>query len=794
MAYYINKLYICNFKPFVYENNPLKPYITIDFNDENKEIQSMILSGPNGYGKTSIFQAIYFVLSGIVNSGEYVDGRKKSDEHVVINDLSKPCFAAAEFKDERDECFTFVRYTEKGMPGTSKKTEKEAPDFQLYSMEGEFSFTDFMNGERQEKTRNDIDIYFNEKNIIDWLKRNYIQQEHDDDIVLKSDKERVNFLNKFIDMETDEYFGKIKEKKDLVKQDIGVLEEKIKELVQKTNVEIKEIQGKEPICPQVYPELKYIWDKERYKKAEPFQEYEEKANRVLKIVNNLALYKNKRIKELIESLDNRKSFYKYYILSLYEADNRKKYSVSFAKKQYLKKLLEEENIWTIDLNEEYLENDFCIQIRKIREKHQKYIESLDDRQYLYKQIELFRKNINDKEDAIGNIFDEHCPLCGSSFKGKNTSLGQAIRQANSIFAEAQKILDVTLEEQGKVWKDEKQKALEKITQWYDNESADESLCKDIQEIDRNLVAIDEFDKILEELNSLTDKKTLTIFTDKTKFRERYQEISEYQEALSEFGKVITLVRETSSIENFPEDEIDKLAYSENKKNIVSLIDDNGQKYSLMKKIKHLQWLKNEKDALEYSINNSSYEEKIKEIKCLYEREAKLDKILECQDNARKAYLNELLKYLEIPLYIYSGKLIQTHQSGLGIFCFTGKREDALTEFKMTTDKKNINKKLDVSNRFSTGQKNVINIALMLALKKIQTTNLNVLMIDDPCQSLDELNIASFVEIIKNEFTKTQIILSTHEDKIASYIKYKINKAGKGMIMFNVQDRLYNVQE
>ena len=70
MAYYINKLYICNFKPFVYENNPLKPYITIDFNDENKEIQSMILSGPNGYGKTSIFQAIYFVLSGIVNSGE----------------------------------------------------------------------------------------------------------------------------------------------------------------------------------------------------------------------------------------------------------------------------------------------------------------------------------------------------------------------------------------------------------------------------------------------------------------------------------------------------------------------------------------------------------------------------------------------------------------------------------------------------------------------------------------------------------------------------------------------------
>lgn len=63
-------------------------------------------------------------------------------------------------------------------------------------------------------------------------------------------------------------------------------------------------------------------------------------------------------------------------------------------------------------------------------------------------------------------------------------------------------------------------------------------------------------------------------------------------------------------------------------------------------------------------------------------------------------------------------------------------------------------------------------------EKEEPTNLDIFMIDDPCQSLDELNVASLVEIIKNEFTKTQIILSTHEDKIASYIKYKSEKAGK----------------
>ena len=34
---------------------------------------------------------------------------------------------------------------------------------------------------------------------------------------------------------------------------------------------------------------------------------------------------------------------------------------------------------------------------------------------------------------------------------------------------------------------------------------------------------------------------------------------------------------------------------------------------------------------------------------------------------------------------------------------------------------------------------------------------------------------------------------THEDKIASYIKYKIDKMGKEIIMFNVHNKLYDVQ-
>ena len=575
------------------------------------------------------------------------------------------------------------------------------------------------------------------------------------------------------------------------------MQNEIKSLIQKVSGEVEEVQGEEPVYPQIYPELDYLWDRDRYEESEPFQEYEEKARRVLEIVSHSSKYEHKRKLDLIEQLHNSEPSYKFYILSLYELDKRKTYTNSFAKKHYLKKLIEEDSIWTLDLNEKYLGKDFSSKIHQIRQEHQEYINNLDDKQRLYQQIGAFRNSFKGKEEIIGDIFNEHCPLCGSNFEGGNISFGQAVRQADNIFIEAQKVLDTVLEEQAESWKMEIAKITEQITQWIGEEVKNDFVYNDIQNLENHLTHINTLEKILNELSGLVGDDTLLVFTDKTEFRQHYKNVDEYENAVSDLKKSIELIFQkmeaTTNGKEYSEYEIDELTYVENREKIAFLSGENGRIDSLKQKISQLQWLKKKKIALEYSSNEALYEEKLIEIKKLYEREAKLNKVLDCQERARKEYLNDIMKYLEIPLYIYSGKLIQTHHNGLGIFCFTGSKENALTEFKMTTDKKEISKKLDVSNKFSTGQKNVANIALMLALKKIAATNLDVFMIDDPCQSLDELNIASFVEIIKNEFTKTQIILSTHEDKIASYIKYKIDKMGKEIIMFNVHNKLYDVQ-
>lgn len=795
MRYYISRLHICNFKPFVYEEDQEKPYVTIDFTNGDKAIHSMILSGPNGYGKTSVFQAVYFALTGIIETGNHADGRKKSNEHVIINDLAKCCFVAVEFVDEEEQYFTVVRYTEQGEPGIVKKTEDEAADFAAYILEGKFRYSDFRPEEYEKKTREDIAVQFGEKDIVDWTRQNYIQQEHESDIILKSDKDRVNFLNKLIEMGTDEYFSAIKLEQQTVETDIDNLKKEIEVLAQKVSDEVEGIQGEEPVCERVFPELEYVWDKDTYAEGEPFQEYEESAKRAFEVINRLPEYAYKRKKDLLETIENSENIYKFYIMSLYDSVQKNKYKNSFSKKQYLLKLLEEgDDLWKADLQERFLGEEFADEIRQIRQKRQAYLDNLDQRQYLYKQVEEFRNRFAGKEEVIGEIFEEQCPLCGNSFKGADSSLAQAIRQADKIFTDAQHILDIAVEEENLSWKERLSEAMKCISQWITEEKAEEDVYDDLLHAENEVNLFFDLEKKLSELNSLQGENLLKVFVDRKEFVENYKTISEYKKAAFDLKGAVEAVKkelETFDTEQHFE-EIDLIAYNENMDKIVSLAKMDSRTEQLKNKVNYLTWKRKEKIALAYSANKTAYDTKVGDIRKLYVRNMKISKVLACQEAARKEYLNEIMTYLEIPLYIYSGKLMQTHQNGLGIFCFTGSKKDALTEFKMTTDKKDINQKLDISNKFSTGQKNVANIALMLALKKIVATNLDVFMIDDPCQSLDELNVASLVEIIKNEFTKTQVILSTHEDKIASYIKYKSEKAGKEIIMFNVQKELYNM--
>ena len=93
---------------------------------------------------------------------------------------------------------------------------------------------------------------------------------------------------------------------------------------------------------------------------------------------------------------------------------------------------------------------------------------------------------------------------------------------------------------------------------------------------------------------------------------------------------------------------------------------------------------------------------------------------------------------------------------------------------------------DVLYTLSSGQLSALAIALTLTLNRIYAQDtFRCVLIDDPIQTMDELNVSSFVELLRNDFQSYQFVLSTHEDDFSDYIRYKFEKyrlSNKSIIM------------
>lgn len=148
------------------------------------------------------------------------------------------------------------------------------------------------------------------------------------------------------------------------------------------------------------------------------------------------------------------------------------------------------------------------------------------------------------------------------------------------------------------------------------------------------------------------------------------------------------------------------------------------------------------------------------------------------------YQNQVIKNIEIPFYIYSGRIMQSYQGGLGVLIKESDDDKIETEnesglnsirFVPTSPTRSDH---DIIYTLSSGQLSAVIISFTLALNKIYSNDtFKCIFIDDPVQTMDELNIASFVELMRNEFGDRQIILSTHEDAFSRYVRYKYSKYG-----------------
>lgn len=190
-------------------------------------------------------------------------------------------------------------------------------------------------------------------------------------------------------------------------------------------------------------------------------------------------------------------------------------------------------------------------------------------------------------------------------------------------------------------------------------------------------------------------------------------------------------------------------------------------------------------------SSSSYKAKILKISQLKEKLRKLKlkrveitAISKVYKDEIKAYEKDVAKHIAIPLFVYSSKILQSRPEGSGIFLITPTKgnEKGFMKFSATP-----NDSHDAWNTMSSGQLAGVVISFMLAMNKVYPSKLATILIDDPVQTMDEVNMASFVQMMRYEFSDLQILLSTHESKVANYFHYKYIQADLKSLPVNMKN-------
>ena len=158
-----------------------------------------------------------------------------------------------------------------------------------------------------------------------------------------------------------------------------------------------------------------------------------------------------------------------------------------------------------------------------------------------------------------------------------------------------------------------------------------------------------------------------------------------------------------------------------------------------------------------------------------------DKIKKLRDTLKETeqrYTDQTISAIELIFHIYSGRLIQNYQRGLGLFIES--REG--TQLRFLTAEKSEH---DAVMSMSSGQVSALSIAFFLSLNKVYA-KVPLILIDDPSQSLDEINVASLTDLLRCELKHCQLIVSSHEDDISAYMRYRFNRAGLKTSSLNMQ--------
>ena len=149
----------------------------------------------------------------------------------------------------------------------------------------------------------------------------------------------------------------------------------------------------------------------------------------------------------------------------------------------------------------------------------------------------------------------------------------------------------------------------------------------------------------------------------------------------------------------------------------------------------------------------------------------------------KDYKRKVISDIEPLLHVYTAKILHQKFNGRSIFILIDEDMKTLQLVNSASDKQ------DILYNMSSGQLAAVAVAFLLCMNQVyaQQQAFPFILIDDPIQTIDDVNMVGLVDILRFEFRNAQIFVSTHEQKFEWYLKYKYEKANKNIVSYNLKN-------
>lgn len=798
-TYKIRRIHIENFK-------------SITLFDECFQENMVILDGPNGFGKTTIFDALELVMYGqIKRIADYkiVDQRQGYRDHLYRNNSLRQLLIQVQFYSDSD---SFV--VSKRLPPNPKNRRKPVMDNSPTAWDAFETYItpDFVSefNPSEKVTQAAVHELLGVQQLIRAFHLfYYIQQEEKTFFLRSTESDRLNALSYLFDTKREETdrntLDKLRRK--TVKQ-LTILNKKIPSLQQEIS------QKKTALTNQTEHVLPYVtflakeplppWDKELETVTEDLRQKSQlELAQIRDFVLHVDTFEAARFnKELSAYLENKELLKHTIVLYSHLGINPTELRTISARqaeyKDWLNRLTREKFIDELET-----EGSLSTLINLINQHQwpvniqetQAWIHTIRSQRKNTAELTAIAGNINKtrktlqslNQQFLGKATDEstgECPMCGQDW-GDLATLTQQLERKQQLFerfyTDASR---VTLQLEDDLFVQHITVIRTRLESYLNQplNKVDEAFYLQWDQSDKFRPQVEAFlgwcakhgynllPYVNQSMSEIEKHQMITLVKRLQEYlRSKNLTIdAKYNEASEKFTIFEALLR------NPFKNDIDQV-----KRLSVETIDQ---------KIAYIESIYYRSNAVEIAKLTGSLQSYEREQMSLSRVNEDITTIINTYDKSIREHWATIIRDIEVIFYLYFGKLTQYYQRGLGMFIqlqHPSAEDPGIAKalrfvYRSDSDQ-------DAINYLSSGQLSALVIALTLALNRVYNRGLGVLLIDDPVQTMDDINMASLVELLRNDFCDMQIILSTHEEQVARYLKYKYLKYALSAERLNMKD-------